>query len=78
MDGLLDWVGVGGHVSIYYGCPFTPRTTLLQRVVGGGENIKSEKYSCKGRPPRRTDRKSYGQRVETDVNKRKKFRYSEK
>jgi hypothetical protein len=28
IDGLLDWVGVGGHVSIYYGCPFTPRTTL--------------------------------------------------
>jgi hypothetical protein len=29
MDELLDWVGVGGHVSIYYGCPFTPGTTLL-------------------------------------------------
>jgi hypothetical protein len=30
MDGLLDWVGVGGHLSIYYGCPFTPRTTLQE------------------------------------------------
>jgi hypothetical protein len=45
MDGLLDWVGVGGHVSIYYGCPFTPRTTLfdeaqqltLVKVVGLGD-----------------------------------------
>jgi hypothetical protein len=24
MDGLLDWVGVGGHVSIYYGCSIYP------------------------------------------------------
>jgi hypothetical protein len=33
MDGLLDWVGVGGHVSIYYGCPFTPRTTLVGGIA---------------------------------------------